>query len=124
LKAESLEDRRKMKDLMDNYNNTLDLEKFAARRALPFHKKLNNLYKKDRGFQSQNRKLKEKLQHFKDELAQSNLNVLVESAIEREEPIVKKRKPTVKKTIHAKEKHVVVLEGSSPSTRKSVRLMK
>jgi hypothetical protein len=30
LKAKGLEDKRKMKEIMDNYNNTLDLAKFAA----------------------------------------------------------------------------------------------
>jgi hypothetical protein len=35
-------------------------------------------------------------------LAQRNLNVLVEAAIEREEPIVKKSTPAVKKTISGK----------------------
>jgi hypothetical protein len=124
LKAEGLSERIKMKELMDMYNNTLDLEIFAARRAQPLHKQLKNLYRKNRGFQSQNRKLKAELQHFKDELAQRNLNVLVEAAIEREEPVEKKSTPTVKKTTPAKEKHVVVLEGSSPSTRRSARLMK
>jgi hypothetical protein len=75
LKAEGLSERIKMKELMDMYNNTLDLAIFAARRALPLHKKLKNLYRKNKGFQSQNRKLKAELQHFKDELAQRNLNV-------------------------------------------------
>jgi hypothetical protein len=64
------------------------------------------------------------LQHFKDELAQINLNVLVEDAIEREEPVVNKSTHAVKKPITTKEKHVAVLEGSSPSTRRSARLMK
>jgi hypothetical protein len=67
LKDEILEDRRKMKELMDNYSNTLDLEKFAAITPLPLHKQLNNLYMLNRGFQSQNRKLKEEPQHFKDD---------------------------------------------------------
>jgi len=124
LKEEGLDDRRKMKEFMDNYKNTLDLEKFAARRALPLHKQLNNLYRINRGFESQNRKLKEELKYFKDELAQRNLNVLVEAAIEREEPVVKKSTPAVKKPITTKEKHVVLLEGSSPSTRRSDRLVK
>jgi hypothetical protein len=116
LKEESLFE-IKMKELMDMYNNTLDLTRFAASRALPLHKQLKNLYRKKRGFQSQNRKFKEELQHFKDELAQRNLNVLVEVAIEREEPVVKKSTPTVKKTILAKEKHTAMIEGSSPATR-------
>jgi hypothetical protein len=42
------------------------------------------------------------LHHFKDELAKRNLNVLVEGSIEREEPVVKKRTPTVKNNILAK----------------------
>jgi hypothetical protein len=124
LKEESLSERIKMKELMDMYSNTLDMEIFTTRRAMPLHKQLKNLYKKNRGFHSQNRKLKEELQHFKDELAQRNLNFLVEDAIEREEPIVKKSTPTVKKTIPTKEKHVAMIEGSSPTTRRSDRLMK
>jgi hypothetical protein len=64
LKEESLTERIKMKELMDMYSNTLDLENFAAIRALPLHKKLNNLYRKNRGFQSQNRKLKEEFAAF------------------------------------------------------------
>jgi hypothetical protein len=124
LKAESLSEIIKMKELMDMYSNTLDLAIFAARRAQPLDKQLKNLYRKNRGFQSQNRKLKAQLQHFKDELAHRNLNVLVEAAIEREEPVVKKIKPAVKKPITTKEKNVVVLEGISPSTRRSARLMK
>jgi hypothetical protein len=91
-----------MKELMDNYNNTLDFKRFAAIRDLLLHKKIKNLYMKNRGFHSQNRKLKEKLKHFKDEVAQKNLNVLVEVAIEREEPIVNKSTPTVKKTTPTK----------------------
>jgi hypothetical protein len=83
LKEESLTERRKMKELMDMYNETLDLERFTARRFLPLHRQLKNLYRKNRSFQSQNRKLKEELQPFKDDLAQRNLNVLVQAAIER-----------------------------------------
>ena len=64
------------------------------------------------------------MQHFKGELAQRNLNVLVEVAIEREEPVEKKRTPTIKKTTPAKEKHATMTKGSSPSTRRSARLMK
>jgi uncharacterized protein YfcZ (UPF0381/DUF406 family) len=119
LKSEGLSERIKMKELMDNYNNTLDLARFAARRALPLHKQLKNLYRKNRDFQSQNRKLKAELQHFKDEVAQRNLNVLVEAAIEKEKPIVKKSTPAVKKPVTTKGKHVVVPEGSPPSTRRS-----
>jgi hypothetical protein len=69
LKEEGLSQRIKMKELMYMYINTLDLAIFVARRAIPLHKQLKNLYRKNRSFQSQNRKLKAELQHFKDELA-------------------------------------------------------
>jgi hypothetical protein len=45
LKEESLSERIKMKELMDMYSNTLYLEIFVARRAMPLHKKLKNLYR-------------------------------------------------------------------------------
>jgi hypothetical protein len=124
LKSEGLSERIKMKELMDDYSNTLDLARFAARRALPLHKQLKNLYRQNKDFQSQNRKLKAELQQFKDEVAQRNLNVLVEAAIEKEKPVVKKNTPPVKKIVITKGKHVTVPEGSPPSTRRSVRLMK
>jgi hypothetical protein len=113
-----------MEEIMDMYRKTLDLERYATRRAQPLHKKVKNLYRKNKGFQSQNRKPKVELQHFKDEWAQRNLDVLVEAAIEREEPIVKKNTPAFKNSINTKEKHDVVLEGSPPSTRRSIRSMK
>jgi len=47
LKEEGLSKRIKMKELMDMYNNTLDLAIFAAIRAQPLHKKLKNLYRKN-----------------------------------------------------------------------------
>ena len=97
MKSEGLFERIKMKELMDNYKNTLDLERFVARRALPLHKQLKNLYTKNRDFQSQKRKLKAELKHFKDEVAHRNLNVLVEATIEREEPVVMKSTPAVQK---------------------------
>ena len=69
MKEESLTERIKMKEVMDMYKNTLDLEIFLSRGSLPLHKQLNNLYRKTKGFQSQNINLKEELQHFKDEFA-------------------------------------------------------
>jgi hypothetical protein len=64
------------------------------------------------------------LQHFKDELAQRSLNFLVQAEIQRVEPIVMKSTPIVKKSIPKKEKHVAMIEGIYPATRRSVRLMK
>jgi hypothetical protein len=58
LKEEDMIHRAHMKELMDGYTHTLDLERFAARKAQPLHRKLQNLYRENSGFQSQNRKLK------------------------------------------------------------------
>jgi hypothetical protein len=113
-----------MKDLMDNYRNTLDLAIFVARRDLPLHKLLKNLYRQNINFQSQNRKLKAKLQHFKDEVAQRNLNVLVEDAIEKEKPVVKKFIHAIKKLVTTEGNQAFVPDGIPPSTRRSVKLMK
>jgi hypothetical protein len=50
LREEAMSDRVKMKELMDGYNHTLNLARFAARKAQPFHRQLKNLYRKNRGF--------------------------------------------------------------------------
>jgi hypothetical protein len=124
LKSEGLSERIKMKELMDGYNHTLDLAIFAARRAQTLHKNIKNLYRKNRNFQSQKKKPKEELQQFKDDMAQRNLNVLVEVAIEKEKPTVKKITFPVNKPVTTKGKHDDVPKGIPPSTRRSVRLMK
>ena len=50
-------------------------------------------------------------------MAQRNLNVLVQAAIERDEP-------TVKRSIPTKENYVSMMHGSYPTTRRSARLRK
>jgi hypothetical protein len=50
LKAESFTERIKMKELMDMYSDTLDLEKISEITSMPLHKQLKNLYRKNRGF--------------------------------------------------------------------------
>jgi hypothetical protein len=97
-----------MKELMDGYKHTLNLERFAARKAQPLHRKIQNLYRQKRGFQSQNMKLKAELQYFQDEVAQRNLQVLVEVAIEKETLEVNERKTPLKKLIISKRKKSAV----------------
>ena len=43
LRVEDMYDRVKMKELMDGYNHTLDLARFAARKAQPLHRLSNAL---------------------------------------------------------------------------------
>jgi hypothetical protein len=50
LKAEDTIHRAQMKELMDGYKHTLDLARFASRKAQPLHRQLQNLYKQNRGF--------------------------------------------------------------------------
>jgi hypothetical protein len=111
-----------MEELMVGYNHTLDLARFAARKALHLHKQLKNIYRQNRGFQSQNMKLKAELKHFQDEVAQSNLHVLVEASIEDDKPTTKESTTTLKKPANAKKKKSVVPFEDPLSTRKSVRL--
>jgi predicted transcriptional regulator len=44
LKREAMCDRAKMTELMDGYNDTLELARFAARREQPLHRQLKNIY--------------------------------------------------------------------------------
>jgi hypothetical protein len=122
LKAEAMSDKVKMKELMDGYNHTLDLARFAARKARPLHRQLKNLYTQNRDFQSQNIKLKADLQHFQNEVAQRNLQVLVEVVIEKETLAAKESIAPMKKPITAKRKKHVVPKEDPLSPRKSVRL--
>jgi hypothetical protein len=52
LKGEGLAERKKMKDLMDVYLETIDKANFTTRIFLPLHRQLKNLYKKNKDFQS------------------------------------------------------------------------
>jgi hypothetical protein len=66
LKLEDKVHLAQMKELMDGCSHTLDLERFVERKAQPLHRQLKNIYRKNKGFQSQNRKLKAGLKHFQD----------------------------------------------------------
>jgi hypothetical protein len=50
LKVEILTERRKMKEVMDMYNETLDLVRFTRRIFLPLHRQLKTLYSKKKAF--------------------------------------------------------------------------
>jgi hypothetical protein len=62
------------------------------------------------------------LQHFQDEVAQRNLQVFVESTIEKETPAAKESISPLKKIITAKRKKPVVPKEDPSSPRKSVML--
>ena len=111
-----------MTELMDGYSHTLDLARFEERRAQTLHRQLKNLYRQNRGYQSQNRKLKAELKHFQDEVAQRNLQVLVEAVIEDDKPTAKESIATPKKLVNSKKKKYVVSIEDPLSTRKSMRL--
>jgi hypothetical protein len=122
LKKESMSERVKMTEIMDGYIHTLDLARFVARRTQPLHRHLQNLYRKNKGFQAQNRKLKAEMNHFQDAVSQRNLQVLVEASIEDEKPTAKERKTTLKNPSSAKKKKSVESIEDTLSTKKSVRL--
>jgi hypothetical protein len=107
---------------MDGYSHTLDLARFAPRKAQPLHRQLKNIYRKNIGFQSHNRKLKVELKHFQDEVAQINLQVLIEAAIEDDKPVAKERTSTQRKLVNAKKKKSAMSIEGPLSTRKSMRL--
>jgi cell division protein FtsB len=83
LKGEGLAERKKLKDLMDMYLETIDKSRFTTKRFLPLHRQLKNLYRQNMDLQAQIKRLKLELQPFKEELAQRNLNMLAQAATRR-----------------------------------------
>jgi hypothetical protein len=83
LKGQGLAERKKLSGLMDMYQETTHEAKFTARRFLPLHRQLRNLYRKNKDLQSLIIKLKLDLHPFKEEIAQINLNVLAQVATRR-----------------------------------------
>jgi hypothetical protein len=59
LKKENLEAQIKLKDMLEIYEGTIDKERYMAKRSLPLHRKLKNVYKQKRACQTEIRKLKE-----------------------------------------------------------------
>ena len=74
---------KKLSDLMDMYRVTLEKDKFIAKIFRPLHRQLKNLYKHNIAYQSQIRGPKMALQHFREELAKKNLDILAKSATRR-----------------------------------------
>ena len=62
------------------------------------------------------------MQHFQDEVAQRNLQVLVEASIENDKPTIKESTTTLKNHVIANKKKSIVPNEDPLSTRKSVRL--
>jgi uncharacterized protein (DUF3084 family) len=58
LKGEGLVERKKLSDLMDMYQETIDKANFVAKIFMPLHRRLQNLYKQNKGLQAQIRRLK------------------------------------------------------------------
>jgi hypothetical protein len=83
LKKENLEARIKLKDMLDLYEETIDKARYMAKRSLPLHRKLKNVYKQKRACQAEIRKLKAELQPFKEQVAKRNLDILAKVATRR-----------------------------------------
>jgi uncharacterized protein YaaN involved in tellurite resistance len=58
-------------------------EKFLAKRFFPLHRKLKNVYRKNKTHQAEIRKLKAELQPFREEVAKRNLDMLAKVATRR-----------------------------------------
>jgi hypothetical protein len=55
---EDLETQIKLKDMLDLYEDTIDKARYMAKRYLPLHKKLKNVYKQKRACQVEIKKIK------------------------------------------------------------------
>jgi hypothetical protein len=89
LKREELVGKKKLRDLMDMYRENLVQTKFIAMRFRPFHMQLKSLYRQNLSYQGQIKGLKMELQHFKEELAKINLNVLAQDDTRRSSKLKK-----------------------------------
>jgi hypothetical protein len=58
------------------YEKTIDKARYMAKRSLPLHSQLNNVYKQKRACQAEIRKLKAELHPFKEKVAKRNLDML------------------------------------------------
>ena len=66
LKKENLEARIKSKEMLDLYEKTIDKERCFAKRSIPIHRQLKNVYKHKRACQAEIKRLKEEFQPFKE----------------------------------------------------------
>jgi hypothetical protein len=57
LKKEDLGSRKKLKDMLGMYHETIDKERFLAKIFIPLHMKLNNIYRQNITHQAQIKKL-------------------------------------------------------------------
>jgi uncharacterized protein (DUF427 family) len=62
------------------------------------------------------------LQQFQDEMAQRNLNVLVEASIEKEKPITKESIDPVKNHVTTKQKAYCCAKGNSSFYKKECQV--
>jgi hypothetical protein len=76
LKEENLEAQIKLKNTLDLYEEIIDKEIYMAKRSLPLHRKMKNMYRQKRSFQVEIRRLKVELQPFKEKIEKINLDML------------------------------------------------
>jgi hypothetical protein len=69
--------------MLDLYEKTIDKEIYLAKRSLPLHRQLKNVYRKKRACQVEIRRLKEELQPFKEQVEKRNLDMLAHVATRR-----------------------------------------
>jgi hypothetical protein len=69
--------------MLDMYEETIDKERFLAKRFFPLHRKLKNVYRQNITHQAEIRKLKAELQPFREEVAKRNLDMLAKVATRR-----------------------------------------
>jgi hypothetical protein len=57
--------------MLDLYEKTIDKARYLAKRSLPLHRQLKNVYRQKRACQAEIRRLKEELQPFKEQVAKN-----------------------------------------------------
>ena len=75
--------RIKLKEMLEMYGETIDKARFLGKRFFPLHRKLKNVYRKNKTHQDEIKKLKAELHPFKDELDKRNLDMIAKVATKR-----------------------------------------
>jgi SNF2 family DNA or RNA helicase len=83
MKKGELVENNNLNGLMDRYYEIVNKAIFIDKRFRPLHRKIKNLYRQNKAYQAQIRRLKMELQPFIEELAKKNLDMLAKVSARR-----------------------------------------
>jgi hypothetical protein len=83
MKEKDFVSRKELSEILKMHHENIDKANLLAKRFLPLHRKLINLYRQNIAYQTQIRRLKMELQPFKEEMAKRNMDMLAKVATKK-----------------------------------------